>query len=398
MTNLPFESIPSNWKMERLDRLFRVINEDAHDSDEPISAFIDGSVTLRSNRPEVTIKGSGKEIGYKHIEKNDLVISGMNAHLGGLGISDSSGKCTPIYTVLRKKVELDENFIAFYLWHSAQSGYVKSLVNAVRYNSSDFGPETVKRFIVPVPPIEEQREIAEYLIELQKPIKILEKEEKLIKEYIASLLDTSFDRFRLEGSSAVLRGLIKQDNNYVSIDNDAVYDLLGVRWYGEGAFIRESVLGTETSALKLQKVSPGSLIYNRLFAWKESFAVVGEDLQNTYASGEFPMFTCEDDLLVDFLNYFLLSPRMISLITLQSQGASSISRSRWHESELMKISIPLPKLSEQKLFVDLMNGHKSNLNSIRQRKDLHLQLIHSVTSSLVTGRITLSEIKRVAHA
>jgi hypothetical protein len=89
---------------------------------------------------------------------------------------------------------------------------------------------------------------------------------------------------------------------------------------------------------------------------------------------------------------------MISLITLQSQGASSISRSRWHENELMKISIPLPKLSEQKIFVELMNGHKSNLNSIRQRKDLHLQLIHSVTSSLVTGRITLNEIKRVAHA
>jgi len=163
MADLPFASLPPDWKMERLDRLFRVIKEDARLDDPPVSAFIDGVVTLRSNRPDAIIKGSGQEIGYKHIEKDDLVISGMNAHLGGLGISDSSGKCTPVYTVLRKTVDLEERYISYYLWHAAKSGYIKSLVNAVRYNSADFGPETVKRFMVPLPPIEEQRRIADYL-------------------------------------------------------------------------------------------------------------------------------------------------------------------------------------------------------------------------------------------
>lgn len=163
MADLPFTNLPSTWRMERLDRLFKVIKEDARLDDQPVSAFIDGVVTLRSNRPDAIIKGSGQEIGYKHLEEGDLVISGMNAHLGGLGISDSTGKCTPVYTVLRKTRDLEERYISYYLWHAAKTGYIKSLVNAVRYNSADFGPETVKRFMVPVPPIEDQRRIADYL-------------------------------------------------------------------------------------------------------------------------------------------------------------------------------------------------------------------------------------------
>jgi type I restriction enzyme S subunit len=163
INTLPFGTLPRHWKVERLDRLFRIVKEDAHPEDEPVSAFIDGVVTLRANRPEAVIKGSGQEIGYKHLEKNDLVISGMNAHLGGLGISDSPGKCTPVYTILRKTREIHEHYISYYLWHAARSGYIKSLVNAVRYNSADFGPETIKNFMVPVPPIDEQREIADYL-------------------------------------------------------------------------------------------------------------------------------------------------------------------------------------------------------------------------------------------
>jgi type I restriction enzyme S subunit len=188
ISTLPFGALPNNWKIERLDRLFRVVKENARADDEPVSAFIDGVVTLRSNRPEAVIKGSGQEIGYKHLEKNDLVISGMNAHLGGLGISDSSGKCTPVYTILRKTGEIHERFISYYLWHAARSGYIKSLVNAVRYNSADFGPETVKNFMVPVPPIPEQKAIADFLDE---QISILERTIDLKEKQIACLKEES---------------------------------------------------------------------------------------------------------------------------------------------------------------------------------------------------------------
>ena len=57
MSDLPFIQIPSHWKLERLDHLFRVIKEPSRLDDPPVSAFIDGVVTLRSNRPDAIIKG-----------------------------------------------------------------------------------------------------------------------------------------------------------------------------------------------------------------------------------------------------------------------------------------------------------------------------------------------------
>jgi type I restriction enzyme S subunit len=153
----------SDWATVRLDRLFRERKQPAREHDPLVTAFIDGRVTLRSNRPDAIIKSSGQEAGYKHLEVGDLVISAMNAHLGGLGISDSEGKCTPVYIVLQPIREIDQRFISYSLWNLAATGFIRSLVNAVRYNSADFRPETVKAIDILLPPVPEQRRIADFL-------------------------------------------------------------------------------------------------------------------------------------------------------------------------------------------------------------------------------------------
>jgi type I restriction enzyme, S subunit len=102
-----FQHIPQHWEVARIDRLFEQRNEESLPDDKLVSAFITGEVTLRENKSENIIKSSGMEIGYKRIRIGDLAISGMTAHLGGLGISDSDGKCSPVYLVLKPMVEID---------------------------------------------------------------------------------------------------------------------------------------------------------------------------------------------------------------------------------------------------------------------------------------------------
>ena len=48
--------------------------------------YLDGRVTLRSNVVGQKIKGVVKEAGWQRIYPGDFAISGMNAHLGGMGI------------------------------------------------------------------------------------------------------------------------------------------------------------------------------------------------------------------------------------------------------------------------------------------------------------------------
>ena len=97
-------------------------------------------------------------------------------------------------------------------------------------------------------------------------------------------LRTIFDskKIPLSWSVVSVSDIVSQVEERVKVDKDKEYKLIGVKWYGEGTFHRETVLGSETSATYLHPVIPNALIYNRLFAWKKSCrpssARTGKDL------------------------------------------------------------------------------------------------------------------------
>ena len=185
---------PTSWERVRLDRLFRPRRQKPLPGDELVSAFIDGQVTLRSNRPEQIIKSSGMEGGYKRIRSGDLAISGMNAHLGGLGISDSDGRCSPVYLVLEPTREINPQFCSFLLRHMALSGYIASFIQTIRYNSSDFKLDDLKKFVLPIPPLAVQNVVAEYLdVETARIDALIEKKRRMIEllqEHYRSAVDS----------------------------------------------------------------------------------------------------------------------------------------------------------------------------------------------------------------
>lgn len=208
--------VPEHWGAERLDRLYKERREEPDETAELISAFINGQVTLRSNRPDQIIKNSGKELGYKKIYQGDLVISGMNAHLGGLGISDSDGKASPVYIVLTPLKPISEAYISYLLRHYAVSGYIGSLVNTIRYNSADMKYGDIRNLIMIYPPLPEQAEIATYLgRETAKIDTLVEEQEKLV-----ALLE---EKRQAVISHAVTKGV----NPNVPMKNS------GVEWIGE---------------------------------------------------------------------------------------------------------------------------------------------------------------------
>lgn len=64
-----------------------------------MTCFRDGTVTLRKNRRLRGYTEATVEHGYQGIRKGDLVIHGMDAFAGAIGVSDSDGKGTPVYNV-----------------------------------------------------------------------------------------------------------------------------------------------------------------------------------------------------------------------------------------------------------------------------------------------------------
>jgi type I restriction enzyme S subunit len=155
--------IPAHWREWRLDRLFELRKEAPLPEDQRVTAYLNGRVTLRTNVQGQKIKGVVKEAGWQRVHPGDFAISGMNAHLGGMGVSDSLGKCSPIYLVLKPKLGTNAHFVSHAVRHIAHMGALKSFVNTIRFNSADFKRDSLKLFRVLLPSEYEQAAIVRFL-------------------------------------------------------------------------------------------------------------------------------------------------------------------------------------------------------------------------------------------
>lgn len=144
----------------------------------------------------------------------------------------------------------------------------------------------------------------------------------------------------------------------VNVDDNTPYQLLGVKWYGEGPFFRETVLGKDSSATQLFRVCEGDIIFNRLFAWKGSFGVVPKELDGCYVSNEFPVFTIRDKskTSAEFVKYYLRCPTIWSIAERLSTGTSSTSRNRFSVEDFLAVPFPKLTLIEQAKFVEAISA------------------------------------------
>ncbi len=134
-----------------------------------------------------------------------------------------------------------------------------------------------------------------------------------------------------------LEELLVQVKEPVKVERGLAYKLLGVRWYGNGPFIRETVTSETSKATRLFPVQPGDFIYNRLFAWKGSFGLISHELEGCFVSSEFPLFRARQDRLdAVFLNLIMCQPSKWAQIEIESTGSTSISRNRWKEDRFLE--------------------------------------------------------------
>ena len=102
--------VPTEWKIYRSKYLWKKEKREVKEDYGVVTAFRDGEVTLRENRRTEGFTFAIKEIGYQGVLKGDLVISAMDAFAGAMGISDSEGKCSPVYSVCSPVKELEPQY------------------------------------------------------------------------------------------------------------------------------------------------------------------------------------------------------------------------------------------------------------------------------------------------
>jgi type I restriction enzyme S subunit len=87
--------LPERWPLHRAKYLFHQVVAPVPDNAEQVTCFRDGQVTLRRNRRTTGFTEAIYELGYQGISKGQLVVHSMDGFAGAIGVSDSSGKCSP---------------------------------------------------------------------------------------------------------------------------------------------------------------------------------------------------------------------------------------------------------------------------------------------------------------
>jgi type I restriction enzyme, S subunit len=155
--------LPSTWQTERAKRLFTKMQRPVRPEDDVVTCFRDGRVTLRKNRRLRGFTEATAFSGYQGIRQGDLVIHGMDAFAGAIGVSDSDGKGTPVYNVCKPNPGIVASYYAHTVREMSRAQWILALARGIRERSTDFRYETFGNQFVPLPPPDEQAAIVQFL-------------------------------------------------------------------------------------------------------------------------------------------------------------------------------------------------------------------------------------------
>lgn len=187
------------WNYVKANEIFKSIVDKSHDGKlEVLSSTQDKGIVPRS-QVDIDIKYNENSLStYKKVCEGDFVIS-LRSFQGGIEYSNYAGIVSPAYTVLRAIVKIDNGY---YKQFFKSSNYIKRLNVAVygirdgkQISYDDFG-----QIKIPVPPIEEQREVAKVLSTADHEIDLLQKSieaEKQKKKALMQLLLTGKVRVKI---------------------------------------------------------------------------------------------------------------------------------------------------------------------------------------------------------
>ena len=150
---------PEHWKVGRIGGLYELRNQKVSDKD-----FMPLSVTMKGILPQLETAAKTKDgDNRKLVRAGDFAINSRSDRRGSCGISDYDGSVSLINTILKPRNRMNAKYYnwlfhtpmfadEFYKWGH---GMVDDLWTT---NWSE-----MKRISIPLPPLDEQQEIADYL-------------------------------------------------------------------------------------------------------------------------------------------------------------------------------------------------------------------------------------------
>lgn len=157
--------IPAHWRVVPAKALFAQSKETRHETDIQLTAsqkygIISQEDYMERQNYKIVLADKGLE-NWKHVEPNDFIIS-LRSFQGGLEISYIPGCITWHYIVLKPKAGVEPEY---FKWLFKSPRYIQALQRTANFirDGQDLRFSNFVQVPLPLIPMDEQKEIAEYL-------------------------------------------------------------------------------------------------------------------------------------------------------------------------------------------------------------------------------------------
>lgn len=409
------KKIPVGWKIARGKNILKLMKRSPDTDDEVITCFRDGEVTLRKNRREEGFTFSDKEIGYQGIKKGDLVIHGMDGFAGAIGISNSDGKGSPVLVVCTTKE--NSRYLMYYLRTLAMQDVFLALATGIRERSCDLRWNKIADLLFPVPEINEQYCIADYLDRKCSQIDdIIAKQQKIIeklKEYKLSLITEAVTKglnpdVPMKDSGIEWIGKIPEHWNIIKLariinstqngltrrnldksDGQIVLKLKNISANGEISYEYQNRIELTEKELNTYSLSDGDFLFVRVNGSKSLVGkcAVFHSIGETVAYNDHIIRVKISNYCIErFLLYYLLSSSgktEIDLHTSTAAGQYTISG-----EGLRDVYLTLPLKDEQKQIVNYLDNKCEQIDFTIIKKQKLIEKLTDYKKSLIYEVVT----------
>ncbi|TIN92493.1 MAG: restriction endonuclease subunit S [Mesorhizobium sp.] len=335
-----------------------------------------------------------KKYAGSRIQSGDVLIS-VKGTIGNVGVVPNgfSGNIAREIARVRPNENIDRGYLAFQLQGPSTQRRIKTFT--VGSTRLEFSIAALRAFQIPLPPLSEQKKIAEILSTWDMAI---ETSEKLVanaeaqKRALMQQLLTGRRRLKGFGSGEWVRvqvgSLLKEVRRPVDWSDEDLYSLLSLRRRSGGLFLRERLHGREILTKGMKTTKAGDFLISKMQVVHGAMAMTparydGMHISNSYIS---LITRNKGELEMRFFDWLSRMPFMYRLAYLSSYGVH-IEKMTFNLDWFLQEKIGVPTTAaEQSKIADILDAAQFEVDTLSAARAKLLDEKSALMQQLLTGK------------
>lgn len=402
--------IPKEWKIDKIKYYLKRNEPKNHGNAIVLSVYRDYGVIPKDSRDDnhnVTSEDTSK---YKYVKKGQLVINKMKAWQGSLAVSDYNGIVSPAYFIYDFTDEEYNHKYFHYLVRSCYKEEFKRISGGIREGQWDLSPEAFANTLALLPPLVEQKYIANYLdiqcSEIDATAEDIQKEISLLEEYKKSVIteavtkglnpDAEMKDSGIEwigevpkhwGTIRIANAFsIRNERNYLPMEQVqllSLYSGKGVFPTGEEGTTNRGNHAQTVADYKI--VKKNDIVVNIILAWMGSLGISN---YNGVVSPAYDVYIPNEEKVVPHYYHYVFRTSGIANECYRYGRGIMMMRWRTYSSEFKRIHVPFPPLEEQQQIADFLDSKCSEIDAIIADKKRQRGILADYKKSLIYEYVT----------